>query len=240
MKTADAGYLTRRLVDVSHDVIITEEDCGTLRGLVCTALKNGDEVISTLYERILGRVSVHDIIHPSTGELIVAAGLAIVGHLAAKLAVATHLGLLTLLAVTGHLLAATGHLSALLAAELALAAALAIIFTCLPFLYILQNQIGLILSKLPCCYIFIQFSLQLIRVGGLPGVVESLEGVIQTIRFCSCIILSGGSSFLGGLRLLGGSIRRRFRLLHGGCDYHILGGVSDLRDRRGSQCQCQR
>ena len=74
MKTADAGYLTRRLVDVSHDVIITEEDCGTLRGLVCTALKNGDEVISTLYERILGRVSVHDIINPTTGELIVAAG----------------------------------------------------------------------------------------------------------------------------------------------------------------------
>ena len=74
MKTADAGYLTRRLVDVSHDVIITEEDCGTLRGLVCTALKNGDETISTLYERILGRVSVHDIVHPSTGELIVAAG----------------------------------------------------------------------------------------------------------------------------------------------------------------------
>ncbi len=74
MKTADAGYLTRRLVDVSHDVIITEEDCGTLRGLVCTALKNGDEVISSLYERILGRVSVHDVIHPTTGELIVAAG----------------------------------------------------------------------------------------------------------------------------------------------------------------------
>ena len=74
MKTADAGYLTRRLVDVSHDVIITEEDCGTLRGLVCTALKNGDEIISSLYERILGRVSVHDIIHPTTGELIVAAG----------------------------------------------------------------------------------------------------------------------------------------------------------------------
>ena len=74
MKTADAGYLTRRLVDVSHDVIINEEDCGTLRGLVCTALKNGDETISTLYERILGRVSVHDIIHPSTGELIVASG----------------------------------------------------------------------------------------------------------------------------------------------------------------------
>ena len=74
LKTADAGYLTRRLVDVSHDVIITEEDCGTLRGLVCTALKNGDEVISSLYERILGRVSVHDVINPQTGEIIVAAG----------------------------------------------------------------------------------------------------------------------------------------------------------------------
>jgi len=74
MKTADAGYLTRRLVDVSHDVIITEEDCGTLRGLVCTALKNGDEVITSLYERILGRVSVHDVIHPTTGEVLVAAG----------------------------------------------------------------------------------------------------------------------------------------------------------------------
>jgi DNA-directed RNA polymerase subunit beta' len=74
MKTADAGYLTRRLVDVAHDVIITEEDCGTLRGLVCTALKNGDEVISTLYERVLGRVSVHDIINPTTGEFICAAG----------------------------------------------------------------------------------------------------------------------------------------------------------------------
>ena len=74
LKTADAGYLTRRLVDVSHDVIINEEDCGTLRGLVCTALKNNDEVIATLYERILGRVSVHDVIHPTTGKLIVAAG----------------------------------------------------------------------------------------------------------------------------------------------------------------------
>ena len=74
LKTADAGYLTRRLVDVSHDVIINEEDCGTLRGLVCTALKNGDEVISSLYDRILGRVSVHNIIHPTTGKLICAAG----------------------------------------------------------------------------------------------------------------------------------------------------------------------
>ena len=74
MKTADAGYLTRRLVDVSHDVIITEEDCGTLRGLQCTALKNGDEIISSLSERILGRVSVHDVINPKTGEVIVGAG----------------------------------------------------------------------------------------------------------------------------------------------------------------------
>ena len=74
LKTADAGYLTRRLVDVAHDVIIREEDCGTLRGLICTELKNNDEVIATLRERILGRVSVHDIIHPITGELIIAAG----------------------------------------------------------------------------------------------------------------------------------------------------------------------
>jgi len=74
LKTADAGYLTRRLVDVSHDVIIHEEDCGTLRGLVCTELKKDEEVIATLYERILGRVTVHDIIHPTTGELIVASG----------------------------------------------------------------------------------------------------------------------------------------------------------------------
>ena len=74
MKTADAGYLTRRLVDVSHDVIITEEDCGTLRGLQCSALKSGDEVISSLAERILGRVSVHDVVNPKTGEVIVEAG----------------------------------------------------------------------------------------------------------------------------------------------------------------------
>ena len=74
LKTADAGYLTRRLVDVSHDVIINEEDCGTLRGLVCTELKNNDEVIASLGERILGRVSVHDVIHPLTGEIIVRAG----------------------------------------------------------------------------------------------------------------------------------------------------------------------
>ncbi len=74
LKTADAGYLTRRLVDVSHDVIINEVDCGTLRGLVCTELKNNEEVVASLYERILGRVSVHDVIHPLTGEVIVRSG----------------------------------------------------------------------------------------------------------------------------------------------------------------------
>ncbi len=74
MKTADAGYLTRRLVDVSHDVIINEDDCGTLRGLECRALKDGDDVISTLAERILGRVSVHDVINPHTNEIIVKSG----------------------------------------------------------------------------------------------------------------------------------------------------------------------
>ena len=74
LKTADAGYLTRRLVDVAHDVIINEEDCGTLRGLVCTEIKNNEEVVATLSERILGRVSVHDVVDPYTDELIVAAG----------------------------------------------------------------------------------------------------------------------------------------------------------------------
>ncbi|MDR0384713.1 MAG: DNA-directed RNA polymerase subunit beta' [Prevotellaceae bacterium] len=74
LKTADAGYLTRRLVDVSHDVIITEEDCGTLRGLVAIAMKNNEEEVQSLYDRILGRTSVNDIYHPNTGELIIAAG----------------------------------------------------------------------------------------------------------------------------------------------------------------------
>ena len=74
LKTADAGYLTRRLVDVAHDVIITSEDCGTLRGLPTTALKKGEDVVVSLGEKILGRTSVHDIYHPHTGELIVRAG----------------------------------------------------------------------------------------------------------------------------------------------------------------------
>ena len=74
LKTADAGYLTRRLVDVAHDVIIHEEDCGTLRGLVCKEIKNNEEVVASLGERILGRVSVHDVFDPISGELIVASG----------------------------------------------------------------------------------------------------------------------------------------------------------------------
>ncbi|MDX9919669.1 MAG: DNA-directed RNA polymerase subunit beta' [Paludibacter sp.] len=85
LKTADAGYLTRRLVDVSQDVIINEDDCGTLRGLIATEMKNNEEVISSLYERILGRVSVHDIYHPLTGELIVSSGEQIVEALAKKI-----------------------------------------------------------------------------------------------------------------------------------------------------------
>ena len=82
LKTADAGYLTRRLVDVANDVIIQEEDCGTLRGLVCTELKNNEETVASLSERILGRVSVHDIIHPLTGELLVEAGQEITENIA--------------------------------------------------------------------------------------------------------------------------------------------------------------
>ena len=74
LKTADAGYLTRRLVDVSHDVIINEEDCGTLRGLVATAIKNKDDIVESLYDRILGRTTVHDVHNPLTGEKIIGAG----------------------------------------------------------------------------------------------------------------------------------------------------------------------
>ncbi len=74
LKTADAGYLTRRLVDVAQDVIINEDDCGTLRGLTTTALKKAEEVVETLHDRILGRVAVHDIYHPQSGELIALAG----------------------------------------------------------------------------------------------------------------------------------------------------------------------
>ena len=80
LKTADAGYLTRRVVDVSHDVIITEEDCGTLRGMTVSALKRNEEVVETLYDRLLGRVTLHDVYHPTTGELIIKAGEELTEH----------------------------------------------------------------------------------------------------------------------------------------------------------------
>ena len=74
LKTADAGYLTRRLVDVAQDVVINSNDCGTLRGIVATALKKNDEIVEPLYDRILGRTSVHDVYLPDSDKLIVPAG----------------------------------------------------------------------------------------------------------------------------------------------------------------------
>ena len=74
LKTADAGYLTRRLVDVAQDVVINIEDCGTLRGLTISALKKGEDVVETLYDRILGRVTLHDVYDPRTNDLIIPAG----------------------------------------------------------------------------------------------------------------------------------------------------------------------
>ena len=85
LKTADAGYLTRRLVDVSQDVIINEEDCGTLRGLIATAIKKNEEVVESLYERALGRTAVHNVYHPLTGELIVEAGQELTEDLSRKI-----------------------------------------------------------------------------------------------------------------------------------------------------------
>ncbi len=74
LKTADAGYLTRRLVDVAQDVVINSNDCGTLRGIVATALKKNDEIVEPLYDRILGRTSVHDVYLPDSDKLVVSAG----------------------------------------------------------------------------------------------------------------------------------------------------------------------
>ena len=74
LKTADAGYLTRRLVDVAQDVIVTEPDCGTLRGLVASALKNNEEVVESLFDRILGRTALHDVYNPLSGELLIGSG----------------------------------------------------------------------------------------------------------------------------------------------------------------------
>lgn len=85
LKTADAGYLTRRLVDVSQDLVINEQDCGTLRGLVVTALKDNEDIVEPLSERILGRVSVHDIYDPISDELIVSAGDEITEEIAKRI-----------------------------------------------------------------------------------------------------------------------------------------------------------
>jgi len=74
LKTADAGYLTRRLVDVAQDVVITMEDCGTLRGIATSALKDNEDVVEALNERIRGRVSLHDIYNPADDTIIVKAG----------------------------------------------------------------------------------------------------------------------------------------------------------------------
>ncbi len=85
LKTADAGYLTRRLVDVSQDVIIRDEDCGTLRGIEVSALKKNDEVVQSLSERVLGRTSLNDVVNPITKELIVEAGQEIDEEIAHRL-----------------------------------------------------------------------------------------------------------------------------------------------------------
>ncbi len=86
LKTADAGYLTRRLVDVAQDVVITIDDCGTLRGLVATALKKNEEVVESLYDRVLGRSAVHDVYHPQTGDLLVKSGEQITEDIALAIA----------------------------------------------------------------------------------------------------------------------------------------------------------
>jgi len=85
LKTADAGYLTRRLVDVAQDVVITEEDCGTLRGIATTALKDNEDIIEPLSDRIEGRTSLHDVYDPQSEELLVAGGDEITTEIARKI-----------------------------------------------------------------------------------------------------------------------------------------------------------
>jgi DNA-directed RNA polymerase subunit beta' len=85
LKTADAGYLTRRLVDVSQDVIVNEEDCGTLRGVEVRPLKKNEEIVESLGERILGRISLHDVLNPSDNELLVASGEEITSEIVTKI-----------------------------------------------------------------------------------------------------------------------------------------------------------
>ena len=84
LKTADAGYLTRRLVDVSQDVIVNEEDCGTLRGIEVESLKKNEEVVETLGERVLGRVSLHPVVDPRTDEVLAEAGVEFTEELVKK------------------------------------------------------------------------------------------------------------------------------------------------------------
>ncbi|MFC1548065.1 DNA-directed RNA polymerase subunit beta' [Candidatus Neomarinimicrobiota bacterium] len=74
LKTADAGYLTRRLVDVAQDVVITKTDCGTIQGLTTTDLKDGEEIVEPLEDRIIGRVILEDVVHPDSGEILAKAG----------------------------------------------------------------------------------------------------------------------------------------------------------------------
>jgi DNA-directed RNA polymerase subunit beta' len=85
LKTADAGYLTRRLVDVAQDVVINEEDCGTLRGIATSALKDNEEIVEPLYDRILGRTSLHDVYDPINDQLVVRAGTEITEQVAQRI-----------------------------------------------------------------------------------------------------------------------------------------------------------
>ena len=85
LKTADAGYLTRRLVDVAQDVVIKEEDCGTLRGIATTALKDNEDIVEPLYDRILGRVSLHDVYDPANDKIIANGGIEITEEVAKKI-----------------------------------------------------------------------------------------------------------------------------------------------------------
>ena len=85
LKTADAGYLTRRLVDVAQDVVIKEEDCGTLRGIATTALKDNEDIVEPLYDRILGRVSLHDVYDPANDKIIAKGGIEITEEVAKKI-----------------------------------------------------------------------------------------------------------------------------------------------------------
>src|SRR5258705_5004458 len=93
LKTADAGYLTRRLVDVAQDVIINEHDCGTIRGLSVGALKDGEDIIEPLADRTLGRVAAEDVIHPISSETVVEAGQLIDEAAAARIEDAAKAGL---------------------------------------------------------------------------------------------------------------------------------------------------